>query len=219
MAIYKAVLRGTYAGQNIVNNLFYRTGIGFDLDGLSLGGAKELATCIRGQVWEYMKETLPLGYTLEAIDVYPYHDGTFDLMYQNPWTENVLETGTQVDATDGPAVCAIYKFNLEPTVIFANGFNPPKRGYIAVGPVISGWIDNDGRIVAGVFNTVENTMQRFATALAANLESLLPPVVFYPVRVKQDNILGIFKPVSYADVNGVVLRRRTSFRRSRVIES
>lgn len=216
MALYHAALHGTYQGQSIVNNLYYRTGIGFDLDGLSIGGAKELADCIKGQVWNKMKPCLPVGYTLERIDVYPYHDGTFDLLYQNPWTLNVLENGTEPDSTDGPATVCIIKFNLEPTQIFANGIMPPKRGYVAVGPVVSGWIDNDGNLTQTAFIGAAARFQELATALAANLENLLPPVVFFPIRMKTLNILGVYKPASWADVGGAVLRRRTSFRRSRM---
>ncbi len=218
MAIYRVVMNGTCEGQNIVNNLYYRTGVGIDLDGLSLGGAKELAQCVKDQVWPKWKYAVSGGYKLEDITVYPYHDGTFDLMYQNPWTENVMESGLGVNETDGPAICAILKFNLEGTVILANGIKPPKRGYVAVGPITSNWIDNTGALTDTVFLPADSRLNDLGVALAANLESLLPPVIFFPVRVSQKNILGVWRPVSFADVNGVKVRRRTSFRRSRMIE-
>jgi hypothetical protein len=218
MAIYRAVMNGTYMGQNIVNNLYYRTGVGFDLDGLSLGGAKELALCIKNQVWPKWKFCMTSEYKLEDITVYPYHDGTFDLMYQNPWTENVMEAGNGPAETDGPGICAILKFNLEGTAILTNGIKPPKRGYVAVGPIQSAWIDNSGALTDTVFLPADSRLNELGVALAGNLESLLPPVIFFPVRVSQKNILGIWKPVSFADVNGVKVRRRTSFRRSRMIE-
>ena len=218
MAIYRVVMNGTYQGQNIVNNLYYRTGVGFDLDGLTLGGAKELSLCVKNQVWNKWKYCVPTGYKLEDITTYPYHDGTFDIMYQNPWTENIMESGMGTDATDGPALCAILKFNLEGTVILANGYKPPKRGYVAVGPIASEWIDNSGALTDTVFLDAQSRLSELGVALAANLESLIPPVIFFPVRVSQKNILGLWKPVSFADVNGVKVRRRTSFRRSRMIE-
>ena len=218
MAIYHAVMKGSYQGQAVVNNLYYRTGIGFDLDGLSIGGALDLAQELKAQVWPSMKNCLPTGYTLESIDVYPYHDGTFDLLYQNPATVNVLESGYLTDATDGPCATAILKFNLEPTQVFGNGIFPPKRGYIALGPIISAWIDNAGKLTDELFLDAEGYIQTFASKLAMNITSLLPPVVFYPIRVRQLNILGVYKPVSFADVNACVVRRRTSFRRSRMSE-
>ena len=155
---------------------------------------------------------------LEDITVYPYHDGTFDLMYQNPWTENVMEAGNGPAETDGPGICAILKFNLEGTAILTNGIKPPKRGYVAVGPIQSAWIDNSGALTDTVFLPADSRLNELGVALAGNLESLLPPVIFFPVRVSQKNILCIWKPVSFADVNGVKVRRRTSFRRSRMIE-
>jgi hypothetical protein len=219
MAIYRAVLKGSVHGQSIINNLYYRTGIGIDIDGLSIGGADTLGTCIKDQVWPKLKECLPGAYTLETIEVYPFKDGTFDLMYQNPASTRVFEHGTREDASDGPAICAIVKFNLEPTVILENGIKPPKRGYVAVGPIPSAWINDTGKLDETFFVNPLFQLNALADALAANLESLLPPVVFFPVRVRQENILGVWKPVSYADVGGATVRQRTSFRRSRMVEN
>jgi hypothetical protein len=52
-------------------------------------------------------------------------------------------------------------------------------------------------------------------ALANNVETLIPPAVFFPIRVHQDKVLGIFKITSYADIRDATLRNQSSFRRSR----
>lgn len=217
-AIYRAVLKGSYEGQTIVNNLAYRVGVGVDVAGFAVGGADALAHCIKDQVWPDMKPCMPTGYTLESITAYPYHGETLELLYQNPYTLNVLEAGTGNNDTDGPAQCAIIKFNLEPTAILSNGWFPPKRGYVAVGPIFSGWINNKGQIIDEVFLDGTTRLNKLATSLAANLESLLPPVVFFPIRVKSQKVAGIWTLTSFADVGGAQLRRNASYRRSRMIE-
>lgn len=217
-AIYRLVMNGSCEGQKIVNNFAYRVGVGVDIAGFAVGGAKALADTFVDQVWPDVKACLPTSYTLENVTAYPLHGETFELLYQNPWTKNVLENGTGNAETDGPAMCAIIKFNLEPTTPFGNGIYPPKRGYVALGPLFSGWINNKGQIIDEVFLDGATRLNKAATAMAANLESLVPPVVFFPIRVKTDRVLGLFKVVSWADVGGATLRRNASFRRSRMVE-
>lgn len=218
MAIYKVQLNGEVLGQHICNNLFYRTGVGIDLDGLTVGGAAELAAGVKDKVWSKMKASLPSSYTLQDITVYPFHDGSFDLMFQNPYTLNVGESATANMQTDGPAQCAIIKFNLEPTTILPNGVKPPKRGYVAFGPISSSAIDDSGHIVSEVLNDPMNELMQVAKAMSENIENLLPPVIWYPIRVHQDSVLGLLKITSFADISGASVRRLASFRRSRMAE-
>lgn len=215
MAIYKVVLNGEYQNQRINNILWYRTGVGIDLDGLTVGGAKELAETVKAEVWPTMRPNLPLTYKLADVTVYPFHDGTFDLMFQNPYTLPVAETGLGNWATNGPAECCIIKFNLEPTTILPNGPKPPKRGYVAIGPIHEGAIDDSGHITDALFNDPGATLNTMAAKFASNLEHALPPVVWYPIRVHQERVLGLWKILSFADVQSAALRRLTSFRRSR----
>lgn len=219
MAIYRVVLNGSAHGQAIINNLYYRTGVGVDIDGLSIGGADTLAKCVKEQVWPKFKECVTTSYKLNTIDVYPFRDGTFDLLYQNPWTEQVLQNGERTANSDGPGNCVILKFNLEPTAILPNGIKPPKRGYIALGPINSEWLDDSGKIADTWLLRTDPILGNLCDALAANLESLLPPVVFYPIRVHTDRLIAGFKITSFADVNGCVPRQRASFRRSRMVEN
>ena len=215
MAIYKAVINGMAHGQKIVNNLYYRTGIGFELAGLEVGGAKALAASLKAQVAPKMLDCLPSSYEMVDITVYPYDDGSFNLLYQNPWAEPVAQNGTVSEQTDGVSNVMVLKFNLEPTQILGNGVKPPKRGYIALGPVASAWITDDGHIDPAQWVLPNWKPNVLAAALAGNIESLLPPVVWYPIRVSQMKVLGVFKITSFADVGGCVVRRLASFRRSR----
>lgn len=218
MAIYKLVMNGEYHGNRVNNILWYRTGLGIDLDGLTIGGAKELVDQFHAVVWPNFKRVLPPEYKLQDISCYPMHDGTFDLLYQNPYTKNIGDSGDGDNNTDGPGVCMILKFNLEPTGVLPNGIFPPKRGYIAVGPLPSLYVDNTGHITNAIFVNPLDNIHKLAGALSENLENLLPPVIFYPIRVSQKKILGLFKVVSFADVSSAAVQRRVSFRRSRLPE-
>lgn len=218
MAIYKVVLNGSAYGQDIKNILYYRNGVDIDLSGLTVGGTVEVAQAVRTMVWTFMKPLLPTAYRLQDITAYLYNEGTFELVYQNPTTVQVGENGTGTGATNGPATCAIIKFQLEPTARFANGFKPPKRGYVAIGPLTDAEVKDDGTLNLDNANDAYWTALCFA--LANNVETILPiPAVFFPIRVHQDKILNVIRITSYADIRDAVCRDMTSFRRSRQPES
>ena len=213
MAIYKAVMDGFCEGQAIKNMLYYRTGVGIDIAGLTLGGTEDLARGIQAMVWPSMKTLLPDNYTLLSITVYAYHDATYDLIYQNPFTLGVGESGSMSDHSSGTMACAIVKFDLEPTPLIVDGPKPPKRGYIAFGP-LSAVLQTD----AGSINRSTPYGAKWdslTAALSSNVETLLPPAVFFPIRVHHDVILGLLKITSFADVGNAVMRDIFSFRRSR----
>jgi hypothetical protein len=221
MALYKAVLKGSFQGQAINNILYYRNGVGIDISGLTLGGTKELADAVKAIVWTGLKPVMVTSYTLNQIDVSVYNDQTFDLMYQQPFTLGVQEPGTG-SATDfnGPAPCAILKFILESHVILVNGPRPPKKGYLAIGPLADQQIMDDGSLLLDTVNQIKWDV--VCGVMANNVETILPiPAVFYPVRVHMDKVgIGLkLKITSFADVQAAVMRRFTSFRRSRMPEN
>jgi hypothetical protein len=125
-------------------------------------------------------------------------------------------TGTN---SDGPAICFNVRFNLEPKLFGVDLFSAPNRGYLAVGPVSSDWIDNSGKIVDSFFNGTNAAFTNLCNALSENVEQVLPPAVFYPIRVRKhwgiggvgSNLLGW----GFSDVNGASVDRNTSYRRSR----
>jgi hypothetical protein len=221
MALYKVVLRGSFQGQAINNILYYRTGLGFDIGGLTLGGTKEVADAVKAIVWAGLRPSLSTNYELQQIDSYVYNDQTFDLQYQSPFTLGVAEMGMCSDAEyNGPAVCAIMKFVLENHVLIANGPKPPKRGYLAIGPLSDGQVNSDGSLN---LETARRAAWDIACAVCANnVETILPvPAVFYPVRVHMDvvGIVGKLKITSFSDIQAAVMRHFTSFRKSRQPEN
>ena len=217
MTFYKAVLNGSAFGQDIKNILYYRSGFGVDFSGFTLTGAEALAGNIKQEIWPAMKKVMPDSYTLETIDVSPIND-EFQLIYQMPYSEVVQEPGLVTSITVGPSLCYNIKFLLEPTSIL-NGIKPPSRGYVAIGPMPSGWVGEDGYL-----KTVDmqaQDMVDFVNRLAQNIEQVLPvAMVWFPIRLKQSRILGgLVHWEAFSDVKGAVLSRRASFRRSRMPES
>ena len=214
---YKAVLNGSSGGQDIKNVLYYRSGLGVDVSGLTLAGTEALAGNIEQEVWPALKKMLSVNYTLETIDVSAIND-EFQMVYQMPFSRTVGETGSMTADSNGTAGCMNFKFNLEPTSIL-NGIKPPSRGYIAVGPFSSSLIQNDGYLTPAFMNSAD--VAEACAALAQNIEQLLPVAfVWYPIRLKQSRILGgLVHWEAYSDIKGCSLSRRASFRRSRVPEA
>jgi hypothetical protein len=213
MAIYKAVMHGSALGQDVNNMLYYRTGVGIDIAGLTIGGTKEVADCLKAAVWPAMRPLLPGDYELQDITVYAYHDSTYELMFQNPYTLGVHELGTKSENTNGPAPCAIVRFDLEPTPILVDGPKPPRTGYIAFGPLGDDMISDQGYVVRT--GALGGLWDALTAAVSTNLVNVLPPVVFFPIRVHHDVVLGLLKITSFADVGDAVVRNVASFRRSR----
>jgi hypothetical protein len=221
MALYKVVLRGQLQGQAINNIFYYRNAPGLDLSGLTLGGAGEVAKAVKAMVWPALKLIMSTDYLLTQIDSYVYNDQTFDLLYTNPYTEGVADNGSNTGAGyNGPAPCAIMKFILENHIILENGPKPPKRGYLAIGPLADDQIQNDGSLyLAEGWNLKWDAL---CAVMANNVETVLPiPALFFPVRVHMDKV-GIvlkLKITSYSDIQAAVMRRVCSFRRSRQPEN
>jgi hypothetical protein len=213
---YKVVLNGNAQGQDIKNVLYYRSGLGVDVSGLTLAGSQALAGNVKQEIWPGLKSFIPNDYTLETIDVSPIND-EFQLVYQMPYSEVVQEQGLGTGLTAGPAMCMNIKFNLEPTSIL-NGIKPPARGYIAIGPVSVGNVDETGFLHTAFMQAAG--IQSFVNSLASNIEQVLPvPFVWFPIRLKQNRILGgLVHWEAYSDIKGAVLSRKVSFRRSRLPE-
>jgi hypothetical protein len=211
---YDAVLHGLYNSQAIVNVLHYRLGIDAIPGDLNLAGAEELANGIKDNVWPHLKAVQPAAYTLEDITVYPRND-SFALIYQTPFLLPVNEAGTSGGwSGTGASPCVILRAHLEPTTI-VEGFIPPRRGYLAIGPVAETSVDDTGHLVSGALDAY----QTLGDALATNIVSLVPAAVFFPIRVSVHKELGgLLTLRGWADVDQFVVRPLASHRRSRMPE-
>jgi hypothetical protein len=218
---YKVVLNGTYKGKDNQNTLYYRTAL--DLAGglFGFGGAAELAEEVHQEVVPAFLDCKPTEYILQTIDVIP-RNGAFELLYQLPYKREVNEQGTGItlsNLTDGPALAINFKFNLEPVLLGLQAFTAPKRGYIAVGPVASSWVDDSGKLDSTMLADVEGIFQKLGDALSQNLESIDPPAVWFPIRVAEHygSVTGGLLGWGYADVMGCSVDEYVTFRRSRRI--
>lgn len=214
---YKVVLNGVANGQDVKNILYYRDGIGFSWVNQLYGGSEVLANNVIQEVVPKMLAVLCDNYSMESVDVYPHNDA-LQLTVQQPWSAAVNQPGTQTITSHGIATCINIKFQLEPTGLM-NGIWPPRRAYIALGPIPNTWVGEDGYVPNSIFTFP--AMMECLDALSQDLEFLLPaPGTFYPIRVRHNRAIGsLVKWTSWADVSGCVMNRRGSFRRSRMPES
>jgi len=223
-AFYKVVLNQLYAGQNIQNILYYRTGVDIMQGLFGLGGARELSEEVLQEIVPAYRAAMPTTWEMQSIIVYPYNN-VFQPLYQMPYERNVHQFGlwTNLDATNGAAPCVNIKFNLEPVLFGTQALTAPKRGYISISPVNEQAIDNSGYLKSTVLGDPENVMNRIADAVSQNLESIDPPCIWFPIRAKVlvsapgtggSSVIAW----SYADISGAAVHPRASFRRSRLSE-
>jgi len=216
-AYYKAVMKAVFQDQAIVNILWYRPGLNFDLTGLGDGGTTVLAGLVKDNVWPKLKALMNTTFTMEEVVAYHY-DQSLHLSTQLPGAVPVGETGARGtgNGNGGPAPCAILRFNLAPTSVLDNFF-PPKRGYLAVGPLDDDEVTDDGHVntTSGSYNAEWGNL---ADAVSSNLVSIVPPLEFVPIRIQTKKIAGLITLRGHADIVSAVVRSRASFRRSRLPE-
>lgn len=219
-AFYEVVLNGSYKGKDNKNSLYYRTAYDPAGGALGFGGASELAEEVIQEIVPAFLDLKPAEYLLESIDVYP-RNNLFELLYQLPYKKPVNLPGTSwssAGGTDGPALAVNVRFNLEPTLVGLQTLTAPKRGYVAVGPCNSSWIDDAGKLSDTLFNNAEEAFGRLAAKLSENLESIDPPCLWFPIRVsKHYGALNAFLGWGWADISSASVDPYVSFRRSRRI--
>lgn len=217
MGFYKVVLNGQMLGQDVKSMLYYRTGVGIDIMGLELGGTKTLAEQVKQEIWPKWKDCVSNGFLMESIDVYAFNQN-FQLVYSLPYTLGVQEAGGNNGAPLPPSAYFMMKFGFDNQVI-GEAQLAPKRGYVCVGGLYEAQQDS-GRMAGSILdnltqNTVRGRYTLLAEALAANLESLTPPVIYFPIRVKR--VLGGLWS-GWADIASCRYDDKLRWRRSRMLE-
>lgn len=213
---YKLVMNGSAYGQDIRNILYYHTTAILSEIDFPFAGSEALAQNFVQDKWPAIRHLFSNDYTLDTVDVHPINDD-FELVYSMPFILAVGETGEQTGVSGGPALCFNVRFGLEATTI-VNGLFPPRRGYIAVGPIPRDWVGEDGYVTSVVMNATG--VAAALDALQSDITQLLPILnVWEPVRMKANRaLLGLVRWESYASVRSATLARRASFRRSRMPE-
>lgn len=211
---YKVVLSGACQGQDITNVLWYRVGIDLIPGDWNLFGVETLAQGVYNQVWadpNRMRTLMSTFYTLVDIQVYPLN-GLFTPLFASPFVRSVNEAGLRSGALVGPDTTYTAAFNLEPTSIF-NGFAPPRKGHLKVGPCIESDIPDSGIIG----NTHRDFVYQRLIGVSQDISTPLPfPGSFFPIRVSTATILGVPTLRGWADVSSIIIRAtRSTLRRRR----
>lgn len=210
--LYKIVVNAECKGQNIQNYFAYRVGVGVDPQILPHGGGQVLAEEFRQEVLPELKDMMHQSTLIQSLDVYVYNSA-FSLIYSAPYRMDINEPGSLAGSLVSPASYVTFKANLEPMLI-TEAVIAPKRGWSSIGPLVEEWFE-DGKLHDTLWNMVENPMKKLSEALAQNLEAIDPPAIFYPVRLKQNQIAGINTIVGYADIQSWAADRRLKIRKSR----
>lgn len=215
MSIYKLVINGNAHGQDIKNTFAYRLGVGVNPELIPNFGIDVLAEEWLQEVGPKWLAVHPQAYTLQTIEVSVFSTGVlgFSPVFTAPQSVPVNQNGTISGETLGPASCIVYKANLEPQLI-TSALTAPRKGWMFVGPMTENHFAN-GEMVDGYFSASDTSFQQLAQKMAENLESIDPPALYYPVRIKQVIDAGILKITGYSDVKSWTLDRRLHFLRSR----
>lgn len=218
MSIYKLVINGQANGQDIKNTFAYRLGVGINPELIPNWGIDVLAEEWLQEVGPKWLDCHPQSYTLQTIEVSVFSTGTlgFSPVFTAPQSVPVNQTGHISGESMGPASCFVYKANLEPQLI-TSALTAPRKGWMFVGPATEGHFA-DGLMVDGYFSASDTSFQQLATKMAENLESIDPPALYYPVRIKQVISAGILRITGYSDIKSWTLDRRLHFLRSRQLD-
>lgn len=222
-AIYKVVLNGEYGGKDNQCTLWYRTAIDPFGGAFGFGGAAELCDQLETVVVQKWLNCKPPAYTLQSIDIYPHND-LFQLAYQNPYIRQMGQPGESVftGGADSSALAVNLRFSLEPVLLGTQRLTAPKRGYIAIGPIPSMLLNDNGKLVDDFLTQGFEAFGLLKNALTSNLVSVVPPAVFFPIRVSQKwgmlDGLPFLENWGWADIQGGSYDQYATFRRSRRIK-
>lgn len=204
MRYVKIVVKGKSLVQPIINILYYsalpENPVGFAVEELE-GLAKAVYEAWRDNVKPHMGAFYGIPY-VEAVQVDEHGrtNGAVTITY----TTGDLPNGYGA-STDTHAVCAILKFNTQAQTTLM-GSRRPSRSYLALGPLPSGAVDNDG--------TITWNPPTQASILASVVQGhLVGTSVFQPYRV------SLTSPSAQPRVGRVVggsINYKASVRRSRL---
>lgn len=211
---YRNILRGKHEGNQVLNILWYRDDGSTPFSGQPYFGAEDSAFQVYQEVWNLWKDCVPTAYTLESIESQAFNQD-FQPFIPTPYEYFVQETGTVGGSQNGSAPTAILSAKLGQGEEY-NGGPQPKRGYWAVGPMVDGWIEDSGVLLASVV-APGGALADLALKLKDTLTNAAPPGQFFPVKMSvKKPLLGGYTFAGYRDIINVLPRNNASFRRSRV---
>lgn len=200
----KVRTKGIFQGQEIVNLLYYaidgQPNFPFDVAQMT-----DLAETVALEVLTQSNNVLPSTFAWTEVGVTIVDERGVTV---SPFevVEQVNLPGSLVEDTDGQAQVAIVSFQVVPRLGTPAGV-PPKRTYIALGPLVSASVNAQGQL------TWNSTLKAqvagyYSTPIEGNLAN------YVPVRVGRQPSPAL---PTYGDVVGAVVRPYSSFRRSRLV--
>lgn len=216
----KVTLFGEYYNQRIVNILWYRSDVWLPLGGNPFDDALAFVDSAIATWKAALLACLPADYTLQTVEGVGYDDA-FNVVNASPVIRTVGEHGTLgTPLTMGAAPCAIISQRCGPQQpINPGGISKRNRGYLAIGPLAEGSVDNYSHITPDMMNS----LKILAAQLASGFGPFIPPIFFKPIRIheKYTTVLGIkhLDWRTYSDVLGWRVNEVASYRKSRQPEA
>jgi hypothetical protein len=216
----KVSLVGEYNGQKIVNVLHYRSVAWLPAQGNPFDDVLAFVDAVLTHLKAEFLACLPTGYKLNTAEGVGYGDD-YSIVTASPLIRTVNEFGTLGNGdTNGAAACAILSMSCgEQVNINGVGKSKRNRGYLAIGPLLDGSVDNYSHINGGVFNALDGLGEHIDDTITV----VAPAVSLIPIRI-HERYLGVHPADvlvfrTYSDIRGYRINRVASYRRSRQPEA
>lgn len=167
----KLVLRGTASGQEIRNILYYGTEDG-DVMPWSPALAGQIAAVWAEDIEAEWVLQLPTTYTLEDIYV-EWVDQHGAVVSDYPVVLPINTPGGEAAVMDGPYQCAIIAFRNAASQATSPAARNLKRSYIAYGPLVSTFIENDGSVNTGTL-ALDTLLGLLDSPIVVGFDNLVP---------------------------------------------
>jgi len=157
MSIISVTPSARCQGQTIINTYWYRSAVALPFAEL-FGWAEAIAAAWAdlfwtGDVGTRMQDLLPDDYVLETILV-DFRDDDGVLLNTIPYSVAVDLAGGNTGSFDGNHNCAIMHFSLGGAP--GPGRDLPRRGYVALGPIVSDAIGDNGVLTGSTLYTFQS---------------------------------------------------------------
>lgn len=215
--IYRVTTIGDMDGQAVRMNFYYRLGAGVDAQLLPFVGSQSICEEFVQEVLPKLMDCLSNQYANQYVEA-DVLESTFSVMLSMPYRMPTPGVYGQHSATSlGSGSYVWLKANLEPMTII-EGVIAPKKGGVMVGPLCEDQF-TDGFLDSAWYDNDQTAFFKLGAALGANLESIDPPAVYWPVRVRINRALGgLITLVGYADVQSWSVDNRLKILKSRMPE-
>lgn len=206
------VINGKYQLKDVKNVLWYRS-----ITPFNIGNPFDNVVAWVNAVWDYIGHDwlgpFPSTYVVESLTGIGYNDQGVPVT-SSPVQITINEYGAETldNATDGPGLTSILKFNLGDLHAIMGDYQFKKNvGHLSIGPICSKWIGDDG----GLDDDFQEKLVLIGNVLKEAIEVPLMVASFVPIRVH--HAPADYSPYStaYSDIIGYEVPTSATFRKSR----